>query len=266
MCHRLAFRGRGLSLIELLVVITIITLLLAMLVPGVSATRERLRRLVCANNLRQWGHALQYYRDDNEDYIPAEGTYLNYGVRLSFAWYNALPPYLDVPAYRDFDREIVNNTSQIREQPDLHVWICPSKNRTAEYKSASGKNQFHYGMNLVLDGMDSWDTPDFPDQTRYPIKGHRFADEPNTVYMFDIAPNSMAGSPRDVATCYARDWQGRRMPGEFHGDYLNLLLLNGGVVSATSDDIVTNHDFFHGDIIWHHPRLYWGYRPPPVEP
>jgi len=241
----------------MLTVISIIALLLAMLVPGLSQARERAWRVVCANNLRQWGAALQCYRDDNEDFLPTEGSYLDPDLASQYPWYNALPPYLHLPPYRDFER----TNHQIHELPDLHTWICPAKNRTVAYKSASGKNQFHYGMNLVLDGMDSPDTPDFPDRGRRPVRANRFASRPYTVFMFDITDNIMAGSPRDVATMYGVDYQGRRM-GRFHGDYANVLYVSGGVANFITDDFVTNHDFAHGDIVWRHPRLYWGYVPP----
>ncbi len=251
------------TLIEVLVVCAIVAFMLAALVPGLSGVRERGRRLICMNNLHQWGMALQFYRDDNNDYLPKEGHHGTSGVIQRGAWYNELPPYLGLLPY--MDRDGVNES--IKELPNLHVWICPSKGLMDAYKSHSGKNQFHYGMNQVLDGLGtaenpSRDTPGFLDESRANkfLSGRLFNKRPHTVFMFDIAPNSPAGTPRKVATMYYRDFRDRP-GGKFHGDYANILFLTGAVDHCKADDLVTDRDFRHGQIIWDHPRLYWGYTP-----
>lgn len=57
-CFRVGGRG-GISLLEVLVVIGVIGLLLAIVLPALSAARERGRRIQCAAQLRELGRATQ---------------------------------------------------------------------------------------------------------------------------------------------------------------------------------------------------------------
>src|SRR4051812_9514442 len=62
--RRLAF-----TLVELLVVITIIGMLVALLLPAVQSARERGRQLTCLNNIKQLGLATFSY-DSSKGQVP----------------------------------------------------------------------------------------------------------------------------------------------------------------------------------------------------
>lgn len=55
---------RGLTLLEMLVVASIIALLAALLLPSLSRARQQARRMLCAANLRGSGNALNVYRTE----------------------------------------------------------------------------------------------------------------------------------------------------------------------------------------------------------
>ena len=57
----------GFTLIELLVVIAIIALLLSILTPALNAVKERAKRILCSNRLRQYGIAIHAYNAANSD-------------------------------------------------------------------------------------------------------------------------------------------------------------------------------------------------------
>lgn len=63
-------RSKSFTLIELLVVVAIIAVLVSMLLPALSYTREMARRTVCSSNLRTWGMALTMYAGESNGWLP----------------------------------------------------------------------------------------------------------------------------------------------------------------------------------------------------
>jgi prepilin-type N-terminal cleavage/methylation domain-containing protein/prepilin-type processing-associated H-X9-DG protein len=63
-------KENGFTLVELLVVISIITLLLGVLVPVLSKARSAALRTTCRSNLKSIGLAFRMYLDNNEDIMP----------------------------------------------------------------------------------------------------------------------------------------------------------------------------------------------------
>ena len=65
------FRGGGFTLVELLVVVSIIALLISLLLPSLSSARESGRSVQCMSNMRQQFYGFGNYAVANKDYIPS---------------------------------------------------------------------------------------------------------------------------------------------------------------------------------------------------
>ncbi|OHB58672.1 MAG: hypothetical protein A2Y12_14165 [Planctomycetes bacterium GWF2_42_9] len=61
---------KGFTLVELLVVISIIALLLSILMPALQKAREQARRVICASDFRQVGLVHSLYAHDNRAWLP----------------------------------------------------------------------------------------------------------------------------------------------------------------------------------------------------
>ena len=101
----------GFTLVELLVVITIIGILIALLLPAVQSAREAARRAQCRNNLKQIALACLNH-EHVHGFFPTNGWGTlwrgdpdrGFSIKQMGSWiYNALP-YLEQPAIHDLGK------------------------------------------------------------------------------------------------------------------------------------------------------------------
>ena len=135
----------GFTLVELLVVIGIIALLVGILMPALSAARRQANTVNCASNLRNIGHALVMYINEN-GYYPGRGSAMDSGGTNKFAiWPTRLRRYLD------------GNQAVFRcPTQEIEDFEWKTNNTTAPV-AAAGQTGFGYniGEHLLADGPAS---------------------------------------------------------------------------------------------------------------
>jgi len=171
-------RGRaphaGFTLVELLVVITIIGILIALLLPAVQQAREAARRTKCSNNLKQLALAVLEYEEARKIFPPAttwpappdmdRAGNGNFGPN----WVILILPFLEQQTlYNSFDltRPITDAANEGPRSTVLAVMRCPSDIYSLEPFNGSGHGDTrhlndnwargNYGANAGV-GMLSW--------------------------------------------------------------------------------------------------------------
>lgn len=93
----LTTRRKGITLVELLVVLAIIGLLVALLLPAVMASREVARRMTCQNHLRQLALACHDFHDSHHRFPPGRsGSTIGWGPDSpAWSWLAEVLPYVD---------------------------------------------------------------------------------------------------------------------------------------------------------------------------
>lgn len=82
---------KAFTLVELLVVISIIAVLLSILMPSLSKAREQAKKTICKSNMGHAKIAIDMYSIDNRDLIMPASTLVNRDVR---GWFDLISGYI----------------------------------------------------------------------------------------------------------------------------------------------------------------------------
>jgi len=143
------------SLVELLVVVSVIALLMGLVLPALSRARLTAKQTVCQSRLRQWGLAFEIYAVENEGFYPhIDGrdrtssdprTYAEL-ADYYFGWIDVLPPLMGAKAWRDHDYWQKPGTGTVFQCPTAK--LAPDES----YKYRPRRSgYFSYAMNSCLE-------------------------------------------------------------------------------------------------------------------
>lgn len=151
-------RRRGMTLIELMVVVSIIGVLIGLLLPAVQSARESARRTVCANQLRQFGLAMSQHEIATKRF-PTGGWNFRWfpeGDRGSTrkqpgGWLFPLLPYLEQKPLSDTLKNPPGGDRQAALRhlitTPIEIMYCPSR-RAAELYLWQVHNVADYPFNM----------------------------------------------------------------------------------------------------------------------
>ena len=137
---------RGFTLIELLVVMAIISVLMGIMVPGLSKARYHARRLLGANNQKQIVNGVSLFAMDNDDEYPESVATI--GDSASWNWQEPMM----LTGYRARSPRLHRSMSAYlrRYLGDADTIYCPNAPRKYTY------------LHDAWNAGDAWDNPDTP--------------------------------------------------------------------------------------------------------
>ncbi len=158
-------RHTGFTLVELLTVIAIFSVLVAMVLPMHKDARDRARRIVCLNNVKEMCLAFEMYKQDFDGWYPlcgwgfteedynawvesgggwGGGTYPDLGHPVGACWVDTIAPYV---------------------MAEKRMFVCPSDPDPDDFEwyCWGGETEFSkcsYAANEDIVGIDNWGNND----------------------------------------------------------------------------------------------------------
>lgn len=219
--HRPSAFRTGFSLIELLVVVSIIAVLAALLLPAIRIVRDAAHGAACAGNLRQLGMGFHGYADENEGRFP---PFSNLPVGGLYQFY---PNLLDDAGLV----EVAQWSNQSYGVAAGGIWKCPSLSKSLTVASGG------YGMLENIPHGGSFQSS---------IIRSQVSRAATRLLLSDAEWNNGAGSykgwPSTSCPLCSGTWDNRRRAAARHGQgrSANVCFVDGHVAPVPWNDLLVN--------------------------
>ena len=211
-------RNHAFTLVELLVVITIVAVLAGVFLPVFGAVQENSRTAACASNLRQIGAALLSFAGENNGVLPLAGANFPYQPPAqrnggALGWTEQLEPYAGT---------------------DRAIYVCPSSKRLIA-------NNVQYGYFMGCHAAY------FANHNQFAAVRLSLLSAPSKYILGgDISSNSILdGADDSDKDDYTQDPGFASVPSPFHRGKVNLLFADGHVSAYAAFDphaMTTHYD------------------------
>jgi len=168
-----AGRRSGFTLVELLVVVSIVAILASLLLPALAGARNRSHQAFCLNNLRQLNLGVILYTSDNDDKLPYNlgATEIKASLSAGFTnnWENNVLNWELDPENTNI---LLNTEASLGSYVSraARVFRCPSDRAVSAVQRAAGweERSRSISMNAMvgdagafMDGDDNRNNPDY---------------------------------------------------------------------------------------------------------
>src|SRR6266850_2257165 len=252
------------TLLELLVVISILMILAALILGSATRAKIAAQRIGCVNNLKQWGSATLLYVQDNEDQLPREaavdginswemtGSSTNHDV-----WYNALPETAGIQTMTYYAQ---TPSSQQDFYSAGKLFHCPGARFSA---IAATYPNFSLAINSKLMRDFERSDPSQPDSVSWGRKLGEVKVPDRTALFLD---NGIPGEERLCPFQSAYTGQPKACASQYPGRHNragNILFVAGHVLTLPGKDVVemNPNSIFLGKAIFPPTKVIWRHDP-----
>ena len=221
MSRKIDHSSRGFTLVELLLVVTILAVLAGLILPVVAGLRTKAKAAQCRASMKQFGAALMMYAEDSVDYIPPNRTGI---VPIGQTWVSGwVTPRSPDATNRMFLRKSLL-WDYVKEED---LWHCPGDPSKVQLGGSEYDRVRSISMNYYMGA--NWR---IATRQTYHKMSEIIRPSPSDAFVFtDERPETINDGAFVVDPAFnvnhQADWRVIDLPGNFHGASTGMAFADG---------------------------------------